>query len=131
MLEVTWQEGRNLESRAEHPWSSLSAALKDASPSPGLQRHPGQPQALPALPSPKPHCCSQIPHFSTGMETTQAHSEMMELKESDEWSSSKGFYHTKGFTKSGSPLEARGSFPPQCPLLWMSSCSRLVPAALF
>lgn len=48
------------ESRAQHPWSSLSAAAKDAHPSPGLQRDPGQPQALPALPSPKPHCWSLI-----------------------------------------------------------------------
>lgn len=75
VLEVTWQKHRNLESRAEHPWSSLSAAPKDAPPSPGLQRD--QPQALSALPSPKPHCCSQVP---TGMGTAQAHSKMMELE---------------------------------------------------
>lgn len=68
------------QSRAQHPWSSLSAAPKDAHPSPGLQRDPGQPQALSALPSPKPHCWSPVPHFPTGMETTQARSEVMELE---------------------------------------------------
>lgn len=130
MLEVTWQKHRDLESGAEHPWSSLSAAPKDAPPSPGLQRDPGQPQALSALHSPKPHCCSRVPHFPTCMEMTQARSKMMELeavrclpslKASGEWRCSGRFYQTKDFTQPGNSLEAKGSFPPQSPLLWMSS----------
>lgn len=96
--------------------------------------------ALSALHSPKPHCCSQVPHFPTWMEMTQARSKMMELeavrclpslKASGEWRCSGRFYQRKDFTQPGNSLEAKGSFPPQSPLLWMSSWSSLVSAALF